>query len=98
MSDPTEALLRALVEVSVKLGEANELARDHRIELTELRNWVNEQMTIQFGDLSERVGKLESAASARRGGWKTITLIGATITGLTAIATAVTELIRGKPH
>jgi hypothetical protein len=90
------ALLAALVDVSTKLGEANELARDQRVQMAELKGWVNEQMTVQLGDLAERVAQLEGIANKRRGALKTWGVMGGAVTGLTAAGTFLLDIWRKR--
>ena len=96
MSDLDAALLQALTDASVKLGQANELARDQRAQMADLRGWVNEQLTVQYGDLAQRVAALEATNNARRGGLRTIGFIGGTVTGLTAAGTFLLDLWRRR--
>lgn len=80
MPELNEQLVRALVEASRELGRANANMDALRAEFTDLHGFVNEQLSINYQDLAERLGKLEARATAQRASWKTITAI-ATTTG-----------------
>jgi hypothetical protein len=92
MSD--EPLVRALVDAARELGRCTAKSEALSVEFTELHNFVNEQLTVNYADLAERIGKLEARAIGQRASWKTITAIAAGIAGSSGLIALAIDWFR----
>jgi hypothetical protein len=94
----SDALLRALVEAARELGRCTATSEALRAEFTELHNFVNEQLSVNYRDIADRVSALETARAERRGRWKTFTAIGAAIAGASGLIGLAIDWLRHPPH
>jgi hypothetical protein len=96
MSDDTVAaeLARALFEAGRELGRTQAAIEGLRLEVGELRGFVQEQLTVNYGDLADRLKKLEDVQTGRRANWKLVTAIGAGAAGLVESAHLVWDWLK----
>lgn len=98
MPDPSEQFVRALVDASRELGRATANMEALRAEFTDLHGFVNEQLSVNYRDLADRIGKLEARATAQRASWKTLTAIATAIAGAGGALGYAIDWIRTHGH